>query len=70
MDWYRKRVYIEDDRGQIMFKIFMNLVVAPLMLSIIPSLIFTWIGLLGLELWEWVVIFIVIQFVKNSSLSF
>lgn len=53
-----------------MFKIFMNLVVAPLMLSIIPSLIFTWIGLLGLELWEWVVIFIVIQFVKNSSLSF
>ena len=53
-----------------MFKIFMNLVISPLILSIIPSLIFTWIGLFGLKLWEWFVVFIVIQYVKNCSLSF
>ena len=53
-----------------MFKTFMNLIVAPMGMSVVPSIVFWYFGIFELEWWKCFVVFVVLRYYKDGELIF
>lgn len=55
---------------KIIYNIFLNLVISPMILCAIPSCIFYLLKINNFEFWKWYVVFIALHYFFNAKLKF